>query len=190
EEKEMADSIRMGHEIEDHYAGYIAKYYTFDFSKTTPSDNTEWSVTTVAGVTLPTDDSTVMRIMAAKVLYDDGDSTEEKLTAGLQSAQDIFAPYYFELLNNPATLTLNNQLLIYPNPATNKVVVEIKNSNNAAELKLMITDVFGKILQTENINHENLKTTINTSAFTSGIYFFKLLSGNQQFDIKKLVVVK
>ncbi|MCY7409523.1 MAG: hypothetical protein LH473_04565, partial [Chitinophagales bacterium] len=44
----------------------------------------QWSVTTLAGVTLPTDDSTVLRIMAAKVLYDDGDSTEEKLTAGLQ----------------------------------------------------------------------------------------------------------
>lgn len=47
EEKEMADSIRSGHEIEDQYAGFVTKYYTIDLGRTFASaTNLEWSATT------------------------------------------------------------------------------------------------------------------------------------------------
>lgn len=47
EEKVMADQIRLGHEVEDNYAGFILKYYTIDRNHAEPGDgNLDWSTTT------------------------------------------------------------------------------------------------------------------------------------------------
>lgn len=47
EEKVMANGIRTGHEIEDQYLGFIAKFYNVDLEKTIPStENMDWSTTT------------------------------------------------------------------------------------------------------------------------------------------------
>jgi hypothetical protein len=47
EEKAMAAGICNSHEVEDNYAGFIAKYYDIDLSRTEPeSANRDWSATT------------------------------------------------------------------------------------------------------------------------------------------------
>lgn len=47
EETAMANAIRNSHELEDSYAGFVAKYYDIDLKYAAPSDaNQAWSVTT------------------------------------------------------------------------------------------------------------------------------------------------
>lgn len=69
---------------------------------------------------------------------------------------------------NAITPSFTEVCHLYPNPANGKVVVELKNSQNA---KMSIQDMTGKVLMSENVQNEK---TFDLSAFGAGIYLLRL----------------
>jgi hypothetical protein len=73
------------------------------------------------------------------------------------------------------------QISIYPNPASNELNVEIKDSNHTYIFELL--DLTGRVLQMGRINEF---TKIDLSALTKGIYMIKIIGDFEQtFKIVK-----
>jgi len=73
------------------------------------------------------------------------------------------------------------QISIYPNPASNELNVEIKDSNHTYIFELL--DITGRVLQMGRINEF---TKIDLSALTKGIYMIKIIGDFEQtFKIVK-----
>jgi hypothetical protein len=78
--------------------------------------------------------------------------------------------------------------LIYPNPVQSELHVDIDN-DIPGDGSIKITDVNGRIVQTENINLMPGKNifTINTSVISDGLYFISI-SSDQLKVLKKFVI--
>ena len=74
-------------------------------------------------------------------------------------------------LSNVHENILENNIIIFPNPSTN--IINISSEDFIHELT--IYDVFGKKLF-ENVNSGNKNIIINTSNWSSGLYFIKINS--------------
>ena len=75
----------------------------------------------------------------------------------------------FELLNN-GQFTIDNSIVVSPNPTASNVTI---NGNNNIK-SVQVYDVQGRLLETKVM--DDLKTTINLSEKTNGIYFLKITS--------------
>jgi hypothetical protein len=80
----------------------------------------------------------------------------------------------------------NNNVQIFPNPATYFTIIHTSNKN-LINSKIEITDITGKIIQSASIN--NLNTKIDVSNLENGIYFVKIIDGTN-FLINKLIIEK
>ena len=88
----------------------------------------------------------------------------------------------------PKTMSINNyeknisNFNIYPNPTNESFNIDIDANN---QLNIEIYDISGKLLLSS-------KTTknINISSLNSGIYFVKINSDNEIYNIKKLIIQK
>lgn len=81
----------------------------------------------------------------------------------------------------------NHKISIYPNPATNKVIVDSKNIS-ITEIK--IYNIFGGLI--ENLNQQNIsnnKVSIDLYNVNSGIYFININTENSKI-IKKISIIK
>lgn len=88
-----------------------------------------------------------------------------------------------KIITATSSYTRNNiPLSIYPNPAKNQVRVEW---NISAPTLLNLTDITGKIIQTERLT--NGYTDINVSQLPKGLYIIQLQSG-QDIAVSKLIV--
>lgn len=77
--------------------------------------------------------------------------------------------------------TEKSSFKLYPNPAVNGVVYITTTNNNNKEI--MIYDVFGEIVLTNNIT----SNTLNISKLKSGVYMLQLTENNKTMT-RKLVV--
>ncbi len=79
----------------------------------------------------------------------------------------------------------SNALFIYPNPFTDKTLIQFRNSDHA-RYHLFITDLNGKIVKTiENITEESYE--LNSTGMERGIYFIEL-RGDRFFRRSKIIV--
>lgn len=85
--------------------------------------------------------------------------------------------------------TINDEaeLTIYPNPGMNELNVQINTSENN-DLELEIINMVGELMTTHSIYSNNL-IRINTSNFSSGIYFIKIRS-KEKVTTKKWIKSK
>lgn len=82
-----------------------------------------------------------------------------------------------------ADFTAEN-LIVYPNPATNQVSISVQNSTDAiAEIRL--TDLLGKIVFQQKGTQN--QATIDLSGLSKGVYMLEVLTENQFSVVKKLV---
>ena len=72
---------------------------------------------------------------------------------------------------------------IYPNPATNAVIVEL--TNELRNVKAEIRSITGQVISVASIT--NQKSTLDISNLSSGIYFLRLFSDN--LDVTEKIVV-
>jgi PKD repeat protein len=80
-------------------------------------------------------------------------------------------------------LEVNNNLLIFPNPAENKLNITFKSSNQNSINEIQIATVLGeKILFMQNINQSAY--TVNTAEYPSGVYLIRIKSGNNYYQQK------
>lgn len=83
--------------------------------------------------------------------------------------------------NYPKTEKEVSELKLYPNPAYGETVQIVSNSN--LPKKVIVYDVFGKIVLTDKVYRNSLDITI----LNSGIYMLQI-SENQKTVNRKLVV--
>jgi len=88
-----------------------------------------------------------------------------------------FTPY----LTLPSETT-NSDPLIYPNPTSNTIIVEYQQFTGAEEITVF--DIMGKPLL--NYRLSGVMSNIDMSAFSSGIYFIRIVTEDRVF-MKKLV---
>jgi hypothetical protein len=76
-----------------------------------------------------------------------------------------------------------NELSIYPNPASNTFTITISKFVNTFMLE--IVDIQGKTMHTQSITSSN--EVINISSLSSGIYFCKITNGDEVITQKLIV---
>jgi hypothetical protein len=76
------------------------------------------------------------------------------------------------------TVTLNDDLFVFPNPSTNEIHIQLKN-NDLENYSVEIFDIFGKKILQQKSNLD-----INISTFSKGFYFLKM-SQNGKYWMKK-----
>ena len=72
---------------------------------------------------------------------------------------------------------------IYPNPASNAIIIDCENINNIANQHYTITDALGKIVLEGKLNE--VDTTINVEQLSKGIYYLKITGNNVNKFIKE-----
>lgn len=89
------------------------------------------------------------------------------------------------LATNAAFLNLTDGIKIFPNPAQNKLFLEIAESNG--DLNINICDLNGKTLITQN----SVKSgQFNLTSLDNGIYLVNLFKQGVLFCTKKIVIIK
>lgn len=74
--------------------------------------------------------------------------------------------------------------MAYPNPAADFLTLEVKTLDTAC-FQYQLFDINGKLLRNEKI--KGYYTKIDMSSLMSGIYFLKVIQGNQSFKTFKII---
>jgi hypothetical protein len=97
--------------------------------------------------------------------------------------------YYREMAGTWSDASIESTIIVKPNPANEQVEIMIEN-NKEKDYILRITDLEGRIKYHFNKTASELKTFINTSEFSPGIYFV-LVDGSSGLQLsKKLIIVR
>jgi hypothetical protein len=80
-------------------------------------------------------------------------------------------------------------IVVYPNPASNELFIKFATPNEK-EAKILIQDIYGRIIFEEKINLEQTvdNTYINTTNFASGTYIVNITAGNSVSENIKVVI--
>ena len=108
---------------------------------------------------------------------DFGGQAYKQFTVGIATGQDEFI------------LTNTTNLNVYPNPSESLVYIDY-NLMNRTDASIDVLDMMGKIIYSskdENVTAGN--KVVDMSEFSNGVYFVRLVSGNQQMT-KKLIIKK
>jgi hypothetical protein len=84
----------------------------------------------------------------------------------------------------------NEDIIIYPNPASDKIYVETDNLSVSGNITIQIIDILGQVRYNDNsITTQNNIKQIELANFENGLYFVKIISGNNVI-IRKLIIQK
>ena len=75
--------------------------------------------------------------------------------------------------------------MIYPNPAKDKATLSL--SGLTANAKIIVSDLQGRIIQTEDLQAGTETYELNTSNYASGVYYIRILCGNNS-NTQKLII--
>ena len=75
--------------------------------------------------------------------------------------------------------------MIYPNPAKDKATLSL--TGLTANAKIIVSDLQGRIIQTEDLQAGTETYELNTSNYASGVYYIRILCGNN-VNTQKLVI--
>lgn len=98
--------------------------------------------------------------------------------------QHVFSP------GSPSTsidtdLQLSN-FDLYPNPSTDGSIKVKIQQEQAANLELIVTDLSGRQISSQNLSGTSIETAINLSQ--SGLYFVSLMKDGQRIAVKKAIL--
>lgn len=112
-----------------------------------------------------------------------------RFTIADETNAEITTSFYFSVTasSNVGIQTYNtNTLSAYPNPAKDYVTINYTISNSPA--KLVIRNLVGATVFTQNIIPTNTKVKISLSDFKAGVYFYSIEQNNKALLTKKLIV--
>ena len=75
--------------------------------------------------------------------------------------------------------------MIYPNPAKDKATLSL--TGLTANAKIIVSDLQGRIIQTEDLQAGSETYELNTSNYASGVYYIRILCGNNS-NTQKLII--
>lgn len=84
-------------------------------------------------------------------------------------------------------ISYNDEIIIYPNPASDKITVKLKN-NNLSYSDISIVNSLGQVVKTQKLNND-LDFNIDVSVLSSGFYLLNIHS-NSSTTTKKLIIEK
>ncbi len=93
----------------------------------------------------------------------------------------------FKIATNDSR-NLTEKFLVYPNPTSNLVQVELQN-RLLGNHQIIINDNLGKVVKIMNLK-DNYSTEFTMSEFTNGVYQITVIADNKIIGQQKLVVVK
>ena len=88
--------------------------------------------------------------------------------------------HYYSIITGILTLDDLNSIIVYPNPTNDKITIESNSSTNSFELY----DLAGKLLLLNFTT--TLKSDIDLSNFSNGIYFLTILQDGKRLH-KKII---
>lgn len=101
------------------------------------------------------------------------------IAAGVQQPYEITT-----VLSNTDFSELNINLMAYPNPTQDELILKIEN-NNEKKLKYQIIDINGRLLiETKLIENE---TSIQVGNFIKATYFLKITQDNKEVKTFKII---
>ena len=96
---------------------------------------------------------------------------------------------YVDVCAGSVDVLSENKFNIYPNPFSSIATIMISNSITLNETEVHITDATGKlIMKLTNLNNREVK--INANDFSSGVYFYKIISQKNFIHSGKMIIEK
>lgn len=92
------------------------------------------------------------------------------------------------LMNTSEPEKLNEKVLVYPNPVSNSLTIEIDSKMNEAEFEL--NDVLGKVIIHGTFESTDNKISIETESLKDGVYLLKLRQANSIIHQTKIIKVQ
>ena len=92
------------------------------------------------------------------------------------------------LLSISSSVKSGEKLVIIPNPASEEALVKLSGLKNMNDLRLMIYDIEGILHEIKLVDSNTGWTKLNASAYCSGIYVIKVVSGKRLIASAKWVV--
>ncbi|WP_264559263.1 T9SS type A sorting domain-containing protein [Flavobacterium sp. N2270] len=114
-----------------------------------------------------------------QIVYTTNTGSNGSVSQGVQQPYEIS-----EVLASEDFSELINDLIVYPNPSTDVLTINMSNSNGL-ELDYAIIDVTGKVLKSKK-NIEN-ETSIVVSDLPSAIYFLQITNKNKEVKTFKII---
>ncbi|MGE0568680.1 MAG: T9SS type A sorting domain-containing protein [Bacteroidia bacterium] len=124
--------------------------------------------------------------------YQSGDAPDSALiilSSSSSSPKNGSYIYLDNLLFTGSVIGINEQsinqedVLIYPNPTVELLIVELKN--NISEVEITVSDILGKqVFCTSSSN----SVTVNTMTWARGAYFIKISRNNKSSINKKIII--
>ena len=122
----------------------------------------------------------------ADVNYNSNGSTgDASITVKVYEQGNTLNSVEFTLSKTAGLSNLNiNNVLVYPNPAINNIV--LRTSSNMVGANIILTNLLGKVIFKHSIRSK--KETIDVSNFNKGIYFYSIIKDRRIFETKKLII--
>ena len=108
---------------------------------------------------------------------------------GKCAAKNYYNSPYHKLVTQPYTPVITQESInLYPNPVTSHVQVSW-NSFTQQDIKLVVTDVFGRVVSTKTIKNAALSgnTSLDVNNYSHGVYFLSVIKGNTVSSVQKFV---
>ena len=99
-------------------------------------------------------------------------------------AQGVQQPFEIQTVLGVNNFNINLQMMVYPNPATNALSLQIKDYN-LNEMKYELVDLNGRLIANNKIATET--TTLQLNNFPAAIYILKVLENNQVIKTFKII---
>ncbi len=94
-------------------------------------------------------------------------------------------PYEISVITGIRNTNIDLKAQVYPNPVVDNLILVIRNTE-LKNLSYVLVDMQGKVLRQNKIT--NTSTTIETTSYSNGVYFIKVL--DKQKPIKTFKIVK
>jgi uncharacterized protein YjdB len=82
--------------------------------------------------------------------------------------------------NNGVAIEAGNSILAYPNPTTGVITIELPQLNGRVEM--IVVDAAGSVVN--RVSSETVRTDIDMSYYASGIYFVRVVAGDEVYQVR------
>ncbi len=142
----------------------------------------------VNNIKLPAVDSLTLLAIAMQTPYEGGDAVyAARVILGIDPLQYNLA-YTKPPVHKPLSTTEKEELKVYPNPANDKLNIELSNALEGLAT-IEIYDLNSRLCYSTNINMAQKLQSINISGIKKGIYNLKIKTTNKT-ENQKLVIIK
>ena len=100
-------------------------------------------------------------------------------------AQGVQQPFEIQTVLGVENFNINLQMSVYPNPATNLLQLEVKNTD-FSNLSYQLVDLNGRLIANQKISTEI--STIKMEEFSTAVFLLKVLDDKK--EIKTFKVIK